>query len=83
MAWTAALYALIKALPSLIALIRSIQAAASARSSERVGYDRAVNEMLSSVQASIKTASNVENDAALSAATHTDDTAFDNDFRRD
>ena len=80
--WIAFLLAALKALPALIQLIASIKVSADAATNRGVGYDQAVADVLKSTTDRLAIAQQVEGDAAKDHAAVQDDSAFDQDFRR-
>lgn len=84
MSWAALALALLRALPTLLGLLKSIDDRARAAASRKQGYDDAVREQLERLQRIH------EQDVATDARTEeahrahpTDDEGFDPEFRRD
>lgn len=84
MSWAALALALLRALPTLLGLLKSIDDRARAAASRKQGYDDAIREQLERLQQLH------EKDAATDASTEkehrahpTDDGGFDPEFRRD
>lgn len=83
MSWAALALALLRALPTLLGLLKSIDDRARAAASRQQGYDDAVREQLERLQRAHEqdVAADQETDAAHSAHPD-DDSAFDQEFRR-
>lgn len=82
MTWAAFLLAALKALPALIQLIASIKVSADAATNRGVGYDQAVADVLKATTDRLAIAQEVEAEAAKDHAAKQDDSAFDQDFKR-
>ena len=84
MSWAALALALLRALPTLLGLLKSMDERARAAASRRNGYEDAIREQLERLQRLH------EQDAVTDAATEkdqrshpSDDGGFDQEFRRD
>lgn len=80
--WTAFLLAALKALPALISLVSAIKGSADAAANQGIGYEKAVKDSLETATSRITQAREIEQEAAKDHATKSDDTAFDQEFRR-
>lgn len=80
--WGAFILAALRVLPALISLISAIKNSADAAANRGIGYDRAVAESLKVSTERIAAARAVEHEAAKDHATRTDDSAFDQEFKR-
>jgi len=80
--WLSFLAAAIKSLPLILQLIQQFKSSADAKVQRGLGRDEAVAEAAAEFQRKISIASGVEAEAAKAHATKSDDTAFDNEFRR-
>lgn len=73
--------AVLRALPALIALISAIRKSADAKVNQGIGYDQAVADALKETADKVTIAHQVELEADK-AHEKSDDSAFDQDFRR-
>jgi hypothetical protein len=80
--WGAFILAALRALPSLISLMSAMKNSADAAANRGIGYDRAVAESLKVSTERIAAAHAVEQAAAKDHAARTDDSAFDQEFKR-
>lgn len=84
MALPAWVFALIKAMPQLIALASAFQHMVENKIQRGLGRDEAIKETLQEAAAHLARGDEAERDARRDHAQHKDDTAFDQEFiRRD
>lgn len=80
--WMAFLLAALKALPAVISFFAALKGSAEAAKNQGIGYDKAVKDGFEIATARITQAREIEREAARDHATKSDDTAFDQEFRR-
>lgn len=80
--WGAFVLAALKALPALISLASAIKGSADAAANRGIGYDKAVADSLKVATDRITAARAIEQEAEKDHATKSDDSAFDQDFKR-
>lgn len=83
MSWAALALALLRALPTLLGLLKSIDDRARAASARNEGYEDAVREQLEALQRAHEKDAEADAQVEREHASHpTDDGAFDQEFRR-
>lgn len=83
LSWTAIALALLRSLPELIALLKSVDERARSASDQQVGYDRAVADALARMRTAVESDAAADEEGAAARAAHPeDDDAFDRDFER-
>lgn len=81
--WTAIALALLRSLPELIALLKSVDERARSASDKQEGYDAAVAETLSRMRAAVESDAAADEEGRAAQAAHPDsDDAFDRSFER-
>lgn len=83
LSWTAVALALLRSLPDLIALLKSVDERARSASDRQGGYDAAVADALARMQKAVESDAAADVETAEAHAAHPrDDDAFDREFER-
>lgn len=80
--WLAFVLAALRALPALISLLAGVKISADAKANQGIGYDKAVKDSLETAAARVKQAREIEVEAEKEHAAKSDDSAFDQEFKR-
>lgn len=83
MSWTAIALALLRSLPELIALLKSVDERARSASDRQEGYNNAVADALGRMRAAVESDAAADEEGRAARAAHpSDDDAFDREFER-